>query len=483
MATAIGSISNIIKEELSYVRKETEPEVDGIFQAMHDSSQGVSAGIGRDWKVIHTFSTGLAGQFKNITAVGPSNTAKGQVYTWDAAPTRTFGALSESSTPGTVQKTIELVQGMGNFHLPFQYFAADELTASIADAVAIAIRGCAKQVNQSEANHFYTNEATEKSIFEATTAATCVTTNGAATIVCDLSVDTSAFKGRIGRIMPGMKVDWIDSSESPDIVIATGGANCTITKVDYINKTFSCQVASDTLTIGDGDYMVQSGTTIGVTENTTIGPKGAEYWLVSGSSDVYGINQTNHPQFNSLVAAVSGVLDEATLNKYVGGFYDAYGGMFSLDSLITTTGVLTAYMESIDGLYRYQRNNQRLQIKEGWSSMDYAWNGQEFQMMASRYQAPGQAYIIKTGDQNIKRYTPPKVSSTTGRGEFPNDLQFVAPWMGSNTIFLPVEEGSSAATTGIELTEFVQAPFLYMREWCPDQLNGVKLTGLTESNP
>jgi hypothetical protein len=467
MTTAIASISQLIKEELSFVRKEIEPEVDGIFQQIHETTAGVSRGLGRDWKVIHTFSTGVAGAFKNVSAAGPAATAQGNVYSWDTLA-RKFPNLADNviTTPGTVQKTITLVEGMGNFMLPYQYFLADRLDASTADAVSLAIRGTAKNVNQSEANHFYAQTADQKHWIEMLAAP--ATGDGTSTVT--IVVDGTEAVGRIGRILPGQTLDWHDS-DAADAKLET-----TIVKtVDYVNKTFVVEVSDGTnMSLTANDFCRLAGSE-GTT--TTTGPSGAEKWLVDTGSDVFGIDMSTHPQFKSIVAAVTGVLDEAMLNKYVGGFYDAYGGMHALDSIITTTGVLTAYMESIDGLYRYERNNNRLTVKEGWTSIDYAWQGQTFQMMASRYQLPGQAYIMKLGDQNLKRYVPPKVQSTTGRGEFPGDVQFVAPWMGSNTVFLPTRHSDSS------VTEMVEAPFVYFREWCPDQLQGVKLTGLTESNP
>lgn len=467
MATSIASVSNLVKEEISFVRKETEPEVDGIFQKVHETSNGVTQGLGRSWNFIQTFSTGLAGSFKNVSAGGPTLTQDGNVYHWDAL-TRKFPTISDRvTTPGTVQKTITLLEGMGNFMLPFQYFQADRLDASIADAVSLAIRGTAKNVNQSEANHFYTNNSGQKQVIEVLAAP--ATGNGTSTVT--IVVDGTEAKGRIGRIMPGMTLDARDTSASDAVL--TNGAGGIVKTVDYVNKTFVIEF-SGSVTFAASDWLGLAGSEL-TGANDLVGPKGAEYWLAN-SGTIYGINLANHPQFKSIVASETGVLDEAMLNKYVGGFYDAYGGLCHLDSVITTTGVLTAYMESIDGLYRYDRNNTRLTVKEGWTSIDYAWQGQTFEMMASRYQLPGQSYICKTGNQNLKRYVPPKVSGTSGRGEFPGDIQFVAPWMGSNTVFLPTRASDA-------ITEMVEAPFVYFREWCPDQLQGIKLTGLTESNP
>ena len=462
---AIGSISKIVREELSYVKKEVEPEVDGIFSKIYETTNGVSTGIGRSWQVIHTFSTGVAGAFKNVPAAGPATVDAantGQSFMWATGP-RTFPGLTQQTAPGYVQKTLTLVEGMGNFTIPFHYFQAEEIDASVADAVALIIRGTAKNVAQSEANSFYENNATTRAIihFDADP--------GTAAATFTVTVDNVAASGRIGRLLPGMLVDIISSAATPDAP-HTNGSGWVVTAVDYIAKSFTIKHPTG-LTVEPiaGDYIIQSGSENGV------GPSGAETWLVN-SGTVFGIDLATHPQFKSLVTAVNAVMDEAVLNTNVGGFYDAYGGTHMLDSIVTTTGAMTAYMESIDGLYRYARNNERLTLREGWSSMDYAWQGKTFEIQASRYQKSGQAYVMKLGENCLKRYVPPPVRSTTRRGEFPRDIQFIAPWMGSRTIFKPAHETSAT-------TEFAEAPFVCFREWCPDQLPGIKLTGLTELNP
>lgn len=475
--TALGSISNIIRQELAYVKKEVEPEIDGIFSKMYTTSAGVSQGLGRDFKVIHTFATGVAGSFKNVTAAGPATldtahtSGTGQTMQWNITP-RVFPGLADTTSPGFVQKTITLVEGMGSFNLPFHYFQADKIDGSIADSVGIVIRGVAKNVAQVEANSFYTNNNDTKAIITVinTTGLDNNTTND---ITFNVD-DGTNIEGRIGRILPGMTIDAID--DDGDAVLTNSGGGV-VSQVDYVGKSFIVHFSGGNVTFANNDYLIAAGTeaTLGGTD-AVVGPSGIETWLLDSGSP-FGISLTNHPQFKSIVAAVNAVLDESTLNKYVGGFYDAYGGMYSLDAVITTTGVMTAYMEAIDGLYRYARNNERLTLHEGWSSMDYAWQGQVFQIMASRYQKPGQAYICKTNDNNIKRFVPPTVSATRTSSGFNGEIQFVAPWMGSSSIFLPTRNSSAL------LTEFSEAPFVCYREWCPDQLPGIKLTGLSELNP
>ena len=476
-STALGSLTKILREEITFVKREVEPEIDAMFSKLYRTSKGVSKGIGRDFKVIHTFPTGVAGSFHNLAAEGQPTldqafvTGTGQTSQWNTTLNRTFPGLSSTTSPGYAQRTITLVQGMGNFHLPFQFFQADKIDGATTDSVAHIVKGTMKNVAQIEANNFYSNNATTNAIVTVKSTAG-LTNNGSANVTFTID-DGTNIEGRIGRLLPGMSVAGGDSSASDDVVLANS-QDGVITQVDYVGKVFIVHFSGGNVTFDTDDYLVPAGSIY--SGEGTIGLSGMEPWLTD-TGTIFGLNLTNHPQFKSLVGAVNAVLDEATLNKFVGGFFDAYGGMYSLDSVITTTGVMTAYMEAIDGLYRYGRNGERLVLKEGWSSMDYAWQGKVFEIMASRYQKPGQAYICKTADGNIKRYVPPNVDGTGKEAGFVNEIQFVAQWMGSSSMFLP------APDTSANLTEFVQSPFIATRECAPDQLPGIKLTGLSELNP
>ena len=47
MANVIDIVDNIVREEIAYLKRVSEPEVDGIFSRMYNTSKGVTAsGIG-----------------------------------------------------------------------------------------------------------------------------------------------------------------------------------------------------------------------------------------------------------------------------------------------------------------------------------------------------------------------------------------------------------------------------------------------------
>jgi hypothetical protein len=479
MATsdAISVLSTLLREELHLGRKEMEPKIDGTFSKIYTTSRGVKRGIGRAWQRVITFSTGVAGAGKNVDASGPATPDTGnfgQSGKW-ATPSRTYPGVTDQAFPGSVQKKITLVELMGSIAVPLHWAEASALDASMLDEVDRLIRGNARHMAQMDADAFYSNNATTRALLTVTdsTSAFVTAQKGTGGII---DFDMAGCSGRIGRFVPGMMVDYVDESQATDVPHAKGGAGLIVTKVDYLAKQITCWNGSDsgaTMSLDDDDYLIQAGSLAG---GTVYGTSGMESWLIN-TGTAFNLNVANQPQFKSLIASVGAVLDDQILNKYIAGFYDAYGGMWDLDSIITTSGVAVSYLESLDGLGRFQRNAKAMTVKGGWISIDYTFGGEPFELLISRYQLAGQAYIVKMGDNNIKRYVPPPMKGSQGGNGLALEYQWVAPMMGSRNIFLP-DRNSSAA-----LTQFMLAPYNAWRELCPEQIPGIKLTGCVESNP
>jgi hypothetical protein len=476
-----------VKEDLMFQERVLEPKVDGIFSRIYNTSQGVVQGGGRvpnttaGFEVIHTFATGVAGAFRNLPGGGDQaiDTAiTGQVQMYN--PSTAFPAVADAVAPGYVQKKLQLIEGLGLFVLPLHLILAEALDATIAKPVSLTIKATAKKVAQSEAVEFYRNSGdTSHALVNLTTVSGAVTGDGATATPVVVTFDGGPkVTGRIGQFYPGMLVDIIDSSDSPDTPLNT--TPMVVTAVDYIARQLTIHTVSGSAlaaAIADGDYITlkDAYVTTGSPELIVAsGPSGLNTWIVN-SGTVFGISMTTHPQFKSLITAVNNVLDQAVLDTNVGAFFDAYADVCDLDTFITTAGVVNNYIENTEGLWRYERHGTgALKLKEGWSSFDYEHNGRSFDVLTSRYCTNGHLYGIKSLEQNLKRYVPPKVPGAGKKEGFANEIQWFAPLVGSKSIFLPAYSSSGG------ITRYLQAPFFCQREICPEQMQGIKLTGLTE---
>ena len=490
LMTTTGSLSKIIREELEPNMMELEPKVDAFMQRVAVTSDGVVTEFGRGFKKITTFVTGMGGAVKNVNADGPTDiildtALTGQVQLWDQTKVRTFPGLARNVDPGYVQKTVGLVQFMASMTFPIQFNMANALDNTIIDPVKIKIRGFAKNLLQMDVNAVYSENALTKPYVKAATGAVAGSVWAYASNILTITMTNSSLvTGRVARLLPGTPVTYITGATG---AAATWGV---IISTDYVGKIVKVYLASDP-TVADTDYLITADSRASST--VTYGVSGLATWIAA-SGTIYGLDLATHPQFKSIVASISGaVLDETILNKYVAAFYDAYGDMYSLDGLLTTNGALVALMDSFDGLGRYIREGDSgganaLNVKMGWNSIGYVWNGQNFDFAASRYMTPGTAYIWKWKN-NIKKLIPPNAADTTSAPGFSRGVMFVGPYMGSKNIFLPerftamvAESGSTAHAAEIgALTEFNIAPCMGYRELVPEQLPGIKLTSVAET--
>lgn len=530
-----------IQEDLAFTEREIELEIDGIFSRIVNTSEGVErTSFGRTgafssptmtFSKIVTFAVGVAGAYRNVDirdpvmdtgAAGLGRVQVDQIHigmkpfsSW-----RTFPGIEEQSWPGYVQKEVRLVQAMGSLAAPLAWFMESQLSSALVDAVALSMKGLGRNIAHAEVNSLYSNKPTSGimqssgeypgALAEIVTLGVTVVDNDGATGTGAVGttddsgtsntarlkfIDDSLLVGRVARFRQGMKVMIVDDDDLENFR-TTGSvtkAVAYVTKVDPLNKYATIKLydtAGAALAwsgVASGDFIIPhpggvvtedqvEGVYDATNDSAAFGPTGIEAWLTD-SGTPFGIALSTWGQFKSLVQAINGVLDDTMLNKYIGGFFDAYGAMYDLDTLIGTTGILTAYLDSVTPLYHYQRQGERLKMKEGWASLDYAYQGKEFEFLVSRYQRAKQLWILKMGDGNIQRLEPPPIPGTSGRGDVPGMVQFVNPFFGQSGIW------SGARGTNSALVEAVEAPFLVYREYTAEQLPGIKLTGITELNP
>lgn len=495
--TVVENLNYILREELAPGVRESLPAVDGIFERIKSSSMGVQrdTGVGRGYYVKHNFVASVGGAYKfranpygsTTRAMGASG-AYGPVRVLDTI--NTFPGAKESANVGIIQRQLQLVAGAGNFFLPIQVFQTDQLDASTAKYVSLNIQQTARMVAQLNAVSFYAVSPSGTTLQPLAQIESVEAGGGDGDGSVTVGLDGSTYNiGRIRNFYPGMFVDILDYSDSWASLTDTA-SNCylVVTEVDYFNQTV--KIASTTGTDADFTAQVEARDVIVPKDNastsTGYGPSGLESWMKAtgqgADTTVFGIDIDTsgtadfvYPQFGSMVESIGGPLTENLLNKYVGSFYDAMGK--KLDSILTTGGVVREFLDQVADLGVYQRQGQALKYKGGWTDVGYAYNGQNFDWLISTYVSPGRLYVTKTGDRNLTRYVPPKIPGAASNAAFSEEVQFIAQLGGSSGIFKLLTDGDTGSTT-----EVVEAPFMTLHEIAPMDVQGIKLTGLTESN-
>ena len=163
-------------------------------------------------------------------------------------------------------------------------------------------------------------------------------------------------------------------------------------------------------------------------------------------------------------------------------FFESYPGK-KLPHAITTMGVLMGLIDNIDAealsatgnfpFSRWDRNGEALDVNLGFDGFKYRFAGKSVTVYTSTYCEPGYWYGLNLSKGNLKRYVPPALPGAQGDSRIGNEVEFIAPWGGSNSIFMPALFGDRA-------TDFVQAPFIREFQILPDDPVSMKLSGITE---
>ena len=483
MATIMDSLDNVLPIVLSPGITDSLPDVDPVASRIALTTAGVQrSNFGQDWKVVHVFSTGGSGGFNWTTATGDDTYATPNESVFYNV-SRTFPSAVQVSNLGTLQRTLTLRQLNGSYVLPIHILQADALDAATIDYVNENTKQVARRAAQYIVNSLFSfnprNGTDGTGVLCNLASSSCSTTTISATV---------GTIGRIGQLYNGMLVDVYNSAGTVQKnVVSSTVVEAVIDNWDPVGKTFKIKtVAGGTFDnasgppdtrITDGDIVVPRGS-LG---NTTGGFKGwikSSGYIFNVASTTDGINLSTYPQFKSISQSVGAALNEVELSKYLTQFTEAYGGLVSLDSMISSLGVMNAYVEENYDAGRYQRQGEPIKIAGGWSVQPFVFNGRKYEWMTSTYMQPGYLWIAKLGNGNLKRYTPPPVVRGGPDGanvSFPQDVQFLNKIIKQPSVFKNLHTSSGATT------ELFEAPFFMFMEFAPMQPQSIELYGLTES--
>jgi hypothetical protein len=455
-------------------------------------------GIGRGWKVIKTWVTGVSGGAKFMDVAG-GNTLSGPLGFNMYDTPQTFQAVDEVTAPAFIQTEVTLIEHRGNFYLPHQILRADRLNASIGSVVAQNLKGVSDLLAQQEAAIFYSSSASTGELADIGDSSANVTnktspTSDTAVMIFDLS-GTGA-SGRVHRFRTGMMVDLYDSTGTTK---RNAGYFLVIDNVDPLdNKIHVRRVDGGTFqtdtSLGGGFTYAGSGADndiFVIKDSVNKAPKGLESWIADGSTvtSFFGIDVRNFGQFRSYVpSAINAAMTENTLNKHFAKFFESFPGM-KIDTMLTTMGVLIGFIDNLDtyntavasqpGRFRYDRNGQAVTVEAGWEAFRYRFASRSVEILTSTYCNPGTAYCGKIRGGGLTRYVPPPIPGAKVDSRFGTEVEFVASLGGTGGLQGIFKHAHS--TTGAT-TDFVEAPFL--RQWnvmpSTQSKNWMKLTGITE---
>jgi len=522
----ITALDNLVREELPMMITEAGPLIAPVFDKIKRTALGVKKqeGLGRGYKVIHLYETGVAGLIESADPLGPTMDSITGTMTrlLNQTPATLTSGLSifptatESPHTGDIKRELVLHKVVGNFSIPAAWKQADLLNAAQIKKVARDMKAVAKLKAIYEASSFFSHSATNSSggVNQVLGRISTIEEVGSTNYI-KITVDEQY--GRIANFRQGMRIDVVADSGAGVIQEGTDTngtdvrnyeynaasyCQCIITSVDYLGKAFTIKAINSVTgaqatyqttcnTTGDwnqsgqdavaGDWIVMAHTSR--VSNRPQLSWGLNDWIkasgyiMGGSSGSAALDLTTYPQFKSQVKAVNGPLTDDVINGYIGGYLDAYPGE-TLDTIITTQGVQLKWLQQ-PGLYNnrqnYERTGKALSFKGGWSQISYEFGGRTYEWIMSPMCLSKTLYAMKFGGDNIQRFSPPRLGGM--EASMGPEIEFLAPLGGHSGVFMVAHDSAGTAAP----MDLLESPFWYYNLIAPTDPRAVKLSGLTEA--
>jgi hypothetical protein len=256
----------------------------------------------------------------------------------------------------------------------------------------------------------------------------------------------------------------------------------------------------------DGAAVVYANSSISSSNagsNSFVGIAGINSWLKNGNetntngTKLLGneadstdyIDVVDRPEFKSFKYDVGNtVLTEYNLKRYLQRVHSAFEPLGNtIDTLIASEGVWSAYESQKIGQYRIDRTSKVASITNEGQADGFTFNfeGKTYKGSTSRYVEGGTMYGIKLGGKNWKKYIPPSPAglSKMSQADAYVPFEFVAGAItGTSTNQLPVfvTTSTTAGSNANLVTQASQMPGRIRMQLVPDQPNGMKLVNIGE---
>ena len=492
MSVMLTALSNLFEQDLVKGIENRIMGLDRTYKAVVSSRERVVQDeLSKDWKAIHTFVTSLGGAMRPGSPNGPdmrSNTGSTQMI----SAHDTYPGVADVPLPGLGNRFITLAKWRGNTVMNTAMLRAQKIKNTVGNYPAESLMATADLVAHGLATSWYLNDSAK--IIALDDAACTLSGGNHVATVTETGGGNVLIEGRFQRIKPGMQFDvWSDGMAT--CYTQNGWAMLT-SNVDmfsptsitlFFQNTADAVAFNAAATAGTADFDLVPYDAIATKTADGTGlsrlPCGFQSWI-RATGTLFGSSfgdldvTTYGSMFKSYLVTVSAGLTETLLQQYLTTFNEATG--IDLDTIVTTQGVLNNMMntygpDASTSLVRFERHGEGSKHVLGSSNLGILFNGKMLDLNVSTFIDKGQMSVLKTQDNNLIRYQPPRVDDTIASVEgFDAGIE----WLGKmfyDTIWMPSSAPGGGKTDGIE------APFDLPVQHAAREVRGILLSSITET--
>jgi hypothetical protein len=544
-ASLVSAQSAMIEDRFGTIVGEVLPTTFPLLEFADRTTQGVnmlssdgnSADFGRLFGVKHTWTQGSAGLLRPTnplgTAVldGPNSLKLTDSNDSELAP---IPSAALSPHTGVFTRTLYLHAGVGNLGIPLHWLLTDAMDAAKIKQLVNDLKACAEMTRRQDAISFSSYRATGGTAnsaggynqvtvlgrivtaSKATHALSSASSASSNANFVDLVIDPTY--GQIQNFWPGMEVDIVansggsasaagtlqngaatDASDVRNYNSTAAHVQVFVTHVNRVTNTVTVLGVMRTTTDAIVTYADATGWqgTTGISAYDWICPRNASTYtaaerpwftyglndwmkksgyIMGGAAYSEGLDVNEYPMFQSLVCSnLAGPLTEQVFNADLAQGHAIFPHI-NLNSVICTPGALMKFIENrqANATESWQRANMPFEVKGGWTLSDYVTPHGTFKWWTSPFCLKGDVYINQIDKANLKLYTNKIIGSEqTG---FAEGVRFLGPSLGYPSIRVP-----EMATNGTPKF-IVGTPWIRFALLCPIMPNGIKYSGVTETD-
>jgi hypothetical protein len=534
-----------IQEVLNKSLKVFLAGLDPVWRDAVVTSQGVgnSGDLGRDLKITKLFMGSLTGVIDPGRAYADQD-LYGDATAYMSASMHTQSASQAYPSPlegpnaTAFRLAIPMRSLVTNLMITLGEKQADATPALIDQVIAPKLTAFARNMAHTLCNYWYLSQNSSYKLCGVTGVTASTIVNTATTGIVNTTIAFQPDNFACHRFSRGQRVDFIYTSgfranEAVGATLATQRRttrfNLVVESVDPLTNTVvvvvpqaaiigaigtgfldstgaaispstNAQAATllNTCSVVYANATIESGNTAA---NTFTGIAGINSWLKNGNetggtrpTSLLGaesdgtdfIDVAARPEFKSFKYDVAGgALTEYNMKRYLQRVHSAFEPAGNtIDTLIASEGVWSAYESQKIGQYRIDRTNKVASItneglQEGFT---FSFEGHTYKGSTSRFVEGGTMYGIKLGGKNWKKYIPPSPAglSKMSQADAYVPFEFVAGAItGTSTNQLPIYQTGASGGPSL-VTQASQMPGRIRMQLVPDQPNGMKLVNIAE---